>query len=252
MNRFVFSVIAASFILPSASASAQSWGDVLKQAAPVVDSLSGRKSTGTSTIAGLSTQDLIAGLKEALRVGSEKVVTQVGAADGFNLDQAIHIPLPDQLQQVQGTLRKFGLSSLADDVELRLNRAAEAAAPKTKELFWKAVNAMTFEDAKRIYDGPKDAATQYFRSVTGVDLAAVVRPVVEQSLNEVGALTAYDSLMSQYKNIPFVPDVKGDLTQHAVNKTLDGIFLYLAKEEAAIRENPAARTTDLLKKVFGG
>lgn len=180
------------------------------------------------------------------------MTAQVGAADGFNADPAIHIPLPDQLTKVQDIMRKFGLSALADDVELKLNRAAEEAAPKTKELIWKAVNEMTLDDAKKIYDGPEDAATQYFKRVATPDLKATVEPVVDNALQQVGAITAYDTLISKYKGLPLVPDVKADLQAHATQLTLDGIFHYLAKEEAAIRANPAARTTDILKQVFGG
>lgn len=210
---------------------------------------SGTGSTGIASV--LSNDEVIAGLKEALRVGTERVVGQIGATDGFNADPAIHIPLPPSLQKVQSTLKKVGLSSLADDVELRLNRAAEEAAPKTKELVWKAINEMTLEDAQKIYDGPKDAATQYFRRVASGDLATVIKPVVDNALNDAGAVQAYDSLVGQYANIPFMPDIKGDLSQHAVDLTMQGLFHYLAQEEAAIRENPVKRTTEILQKVFG-
>jgi len=200
--------------------------------------------------ASLTTNDLIAGLKEALRVGTERVARQLGAADGYLKDPKIHIPLPDSLIKAQTLLRKFGLSALADDVETRLNRAAESAAPKTKELFWKAINAMTLDDAKRIYDGPDDSATRYFEKVASADLSNVVRPVIEQALQESGAVNAYDQLLGQYKSLPFVPDIRSDLTTHATNKALEGLFLYLAQEEAGIRKDPVKRTTEILQKVF--
>lgn len=206
---------------------------------------------GSSSGGELSLTDITAGLREALKVGSERVVGQIGSADGYNLDPDIHIPLPPELQKVQSVLKRFGLSGMADDLELRLNRAAEAAAPKTKELIWKAITDMTLEDAKRIYDGPDDAATQYFKKVASADLADTVRPVVDQSLEEVGAISAYDDLMGQYKTLPLVPDVKANLSDHAVDLALEGLFFYLGKEEAAIRQNPAKRTTELLTKVFG-
>ncbi len=207
---------------------------------------------GSSPGGELSLTDITAGLREALKVGSERVVGQIGTADGYNLDPDIHIPLPPELQKVQSVLQRFGLSGMADDLELRLNRAAEAAAPKTKELIWKAITEMTLDDAKRIYDGPDDAATQYFRKVSSADLADTVRPVVDQSLEEVGAVSAYDGLMGEYKSLPFVPDVKANLSDHAVDMALEGLFFYLGKEEAAIRQNPAKRTTELLSRVFGG
>ena len=199
----------------------------------------------------LSYDDIAAGLREALRIGSERVTAQLGIADGYNSDPAIHIPLPPPFQNVQSTLRKFRLSGLADDIELKLNRAAEAAAPKTKELIWRAINQMSIDDARRIYDGPDDAATQYFRKVASADLANVIRPIVDQSLADVGAISAYDNLTSQYNNLPFIPDLKGDLSNHAVSGALKGLFHYLATEETAIRQNPAKRTTEILAKVFG-
>lgn len=200
----------------------------------------------------LSSSDITDGLREALKVGSERVISQIGAANGFNGDPKIHIPLPSGLQKVQSTLKKFGFSSLADDVELKLNRAAEKAAPQTKELIFDAISNMSLEDAKKIYDGPQNAATEYFKKVASDDLSNIIKPIVDQSLGEVGAIVAYDQMVAQYSTIPFVPDVKSDLSNHTVQMTLDGLFYYLAQEEAAIRQDPAKRTTELLSRVFGG
>jgi len=219
--------------------------DLLKQLEEAVggDALSG--------VSGLTTQEMSDGLTEALRVGTERVVGQVGATDGYNLDPKIHIPLPGALQNVQSILKKTGMSSLTDDLELRLNRAAEAAAPEAKTLFWQTISEMTFEDVRQIYDGPDDAATRYFQRKMTPPLATRMEPVVEDSMADVGAIQSYDAMMKQYKSVPFVPDVKANLTTHVVEKAMDGIFYYVAREEAAIRNDPAARTTDLLKKVFG-
>jgi len=208
-------------------------------------------SVDPSTLAGLTSADMIAGLKDALRVGAETVTGQLGAADGFNADPAIHIPLPKSLQSAQSTLNKFGLGSLANDVETKLNRGAEAAMPKAKELVWQAISTMKLEDAKTILNGPEDAATQYFRRVATPELKATVAPVIEQNLRDVGAVAAYDQLIGEYSSIPFVPDLKADLTAHATTLALDGLFMYLAREEAAIRKDPAKRTTEILTKVFG-
>lgn len=225
--------------------------DWMKTLKGVVDSATQGGTAGGATIAGLSTDEVIAGLKEALRVGTETVAGKLGSADGFNGDPAVHIPLPEELKAVQSTLKRIGLSSLADDIELKLNRGAEAAMPKAKELVWKAIEGMTLDDAKAIYDGPKDAATQYFKRVATPDLRATVAPVIDGTLRDVGALAAYDQLVGQYKTVPFVPDLKADLTAHATGLALDGLFRYLATEEAAIRDNPAKRTTEILTKVFG-
>ena len=205
-------------------------------------------STGQS---GLTVDEIGAGLKDALRVGSENVVSQLGRVDGFNTDSAVHIPLPKQLDTVKSVLDKVGMSGLLKDLELKLNRAAEVATPKAKKLFSQAITEMSFEDVKKIYEGPKDAATQYFKGKMSPPLAKEMEPVVNNSLSEVGAVQAYDNVMKEYRSVPFVPDVKADLTNHVVEKGMDGIFYYMAKEEAAIRTNPAKQTTDLLKRVFG-
>jgi len=206
---------------------------------------------GSTGQTGISLEEIGAGLKDALRVGSENVVARLGRVDGFNTDSAVHIPLPKQLDTVKSVLDKVGMSSMLKDLELKLNRAAEVATPKAKKLFSQAITEMSFEDAKKIYEGPEDAATQYFRSKMSPGLAKEMEPVVNKSLSEVGAVQAYDNVMKEYQSVPFVPDVKADLTNHVVDKGMDGIFYYMAKEEAAIRTNPAARTTDLLKRVFG-
>jgi len=199
----------------------------------------------------LSTGQISAGLKEALQVASENVVAQLGRPDGFYLDPAVHIPLPSKLNTVKLLLDKVGMSSLADDLELKLNRAAEVAAPKAKTIFIQAISQMTFEDVMNIYNGPEDAATRYFQEKMSPPLAREMEPIVDQSLSEVGAVQTYDKLMGEYRAIPFVPDVKADLTTYVVTKGMDGIFHFMAAEEAAIRRNPAKRTTELLQQVFG-
>lgn len=223
------------------SAGAQSMFESLKEALQGLGETPG----------GLSEQEIGEGLIEALKVGTERVVAKVSATDGYNLDPNIHIPLPGVLQNVQRVLKTIGMSRLADDLELRLNRAAEAAAPEAKELFWQAIGEMTFDDARQIYDGPDDAATRYFQRKMTPPLAERMQPIVDRSLADVGAIQAYDNMMKQYQSVPFVPDVKADLTNYVVGEAMDGIFYYVGKEEAAIRNNPAARTTELLKKVFG-
>lgn len=206
---------------------------------------------GSSETSGLTVEEIGAGLKDALRVGSETVVAQLGRVDGFNTDPKVHIPLPKQLDSVKSVLDKVGMSGLLKDFELKLNRAAEVATPKAKKLFSQAITEMSFDDVKKIYEGPEDAATQYFRGKMSPSLAKEMEPVINNSLSEVGAVQAYDNVMKEYRSVPFVPDVKADLTDYVIEKGMDGIFYYMAKEEAAIRANPAKRTTDLLKRVFG-
>jgi hypothetical protein len=210
------------------------------------------KSTGaTPQKKSLTVAEIGSAFKDALRIGTGQVVHQLGQNDGFNADSAIHIPLPAKLKKVKSALSKVGMSGTLDDLELKLNRAAEVATPKVKSLFVDAITAMTFEDVKAIYDGPEDAATKYFKGKMTPALSKEMQPIVENSLSQVKAIQTYDKAIGQYKTLPFVPDVKVNLTDYVVDKGLAGLFYYIAKEEAAIRKNPVKRTTALLKRVFG-
>lgn len=237
--RWVFALASLALALNSTTLSAD-WLSKLK------DSL-GKKNTDQS----LSTDEVGGGLKEALRVGADTVVGNLGQAGGFDLDPQIHIPLPKQLDSARKLLGKLGMDSMLVDLETKLNEAAEIATPKAKQLFLDAINEMTLDDVMAIYKGPDDAATQYFRSKMSAPLALEMKPVVDNSLEGVGAIQLFDSTMKQYSEIPFAPKINLDLGDYVVEKGMDGIFYYLAKEEAAIRNNPAKRTTELLKTVFG-
>ena len=206
--------------------------------------------TSSGAASSLTDGEVSSGLKEALRVGSDLVVNQLGTEGGFNADPSIHIPLPSSLKKVQSTLDKVGMSGLLDDLETRLNTAAEIATPKAKELFFNAISAMTLDDARNILAGENDAATRFFQSKMTPDLVREFTPIVNDSLSEAGAIQSYDNAIGQYKKLPLVPDAQADLSSYVVEKGMDGIFHYLAVEEAKIRTNPVARTTDLLKKVF--
>jgi hypothetical protein len=206
--------------------------------------------SGSSTSSALTEGEIGSGLKEALSVSTVAVVSQLGQVGGFNDDPAIHIPLPKTLKKVQKTLGKLGMGSMLDDLELKLNRAAELATPKAKKLFLDAISDMTLDDVQGILNGPDDAATRYFQRKMTPGLITEMRPIVDESLAEAGAVKAYDRTMGEYNDLPFVPDVKADLTDYVLEKGTDGIFHYIAKEEAAIRNNPAKRTTELLRKVF--
>ncbi len=212
--------------------------------------------TGSNTpqqtqTSGLTNSEITSGLKDALRVGTETVVGQLGTMDGFNADPAIHIPLPENLKSVKSALSAVGMSAMMDDLELKLNRAAEEATPPAKKLFWDSIETMTLDDVMGIYNGPEDAATRYFEGKMSSPLTAAMQPIVENALNQVGAIQAYDAVMGQYANLPFVPDVKANLQAHVVERGMAGIFHYLAIEEAAIRKDPVKRTTDILQRVFG-
>jgi hypothetical protein len=249
--RGVFGLFIVFALCWPVAAGAQGAQDSLQDKARQLFGTFGSGAPSGRSQARLGEGDIISGLREALRVGTERVVARLGRADGFNADPEVHIPLPEKLRSVQSALRRVGLSSMADDLELRLNRAAEAAAPKAKSLFWNAISEMSLEDARAIYNGPDDAATRYFQGKMSDPLAAAMRPVVDDSLSQVGAIRAYDSMMTRYKAMPFVPDVKADLTEHVLDRALAGMFLYLGREEAAIRRDPVKRTTEILRTVFG-
>ena len=199
----------------------------------------------------LSNADITAGLKEALTKGSSAVVGQLGAQKGFSSDPAIRIPLPKTLLKARGYASKVGLEKSFDDLELKLNRAAELATPKAKGLFVGAIKDMSVQDAGGILKGPDDAATSYFRNKTGPSIETAMRPLVDNALAEVGAVQSFNQLLQQYNAIPLAPKVDADLSGHVVEKGSDGIFLYLAQEEKAIRTDPLKRTSELLQRVFG-
>lgn len=237
-----------AFICPSGQARAE--GSWLEKGSNVLNTLSagGGGKAGTQP----SNSEIGDAFKNALSIGTQNVVGRLGVKDGFNADPSIHIPLPGELKTVKKMLAKVGMSQSVDDLELKLNRAAEAATPKAKALFLQAIKEMTFADVKKIYAGPEDSATRYFQGKMTPSLKKEMQPIVESSLSQVGAVQSYDAVMGQYKALPFVPDVKANLTEHVLQKGMDGLFYYIAKEEAAIRKDPAKQTTALLKKVFGG
>ncbi len=203
----------------------------------------------------ISLSDATLGLKETLRVASGRVVNQVGVRDGYFLDNIIHVPLPGFLKTTRKFLAPIGASGQLDDLELRLNRGAEKAAPYAKDIFWQSISSMTFNDAMGILNGPETAATQYFRGKMTPPLTTAFRPIMERQLGEAGAIKSFDNTVNRYEGIPFAPSLgssaKGKLIDHGVSYALGGIFHYLGKEEAAIRNNPAKRTTKILRKIYG-
>ena len=198
----------------------------------------------------LSNDTIAAGLREALVVGSERVVENLGVEDGF-YGSSFRIPLPDRLQQVRETADRFGLGGGFDNLEQRINRAAETATPKARALFVGAIEQMTFADVMAIYRGPDDAATSYLRRTTESELRANMRPIIDDSLNQVGAVRSFNDLVSSYNALPFVEPIEADLSDHVLRYAGDAVFTRLASEEAAIRKEPVKRTTELLRTVFG-
>lgn len=193
----------------------------------------------------------VAGLKEALAIGTENAVKAVSKTDGYFSNQMVKILLPDKIQKVADVVAKLGYQEQIDDFILSMNRAAEAAAPKATALFVEAIKAMSFDDARKILQGEDTAATQYFRDKTSKKLYDEFKPVVIANMNKVGVTKAYKEMMAPYESLPLVPKESMDLDHYVTNKALDGLFLMVGQEEMKIRTNPAARVTDLLKTVFG-
>ena len=206
---------------------------------------------GGGGASGLSQDEIARGLRQALRVGTERAVDDLAAVDAFYADPAIHIPLPGVLQDAQDTLRPFGLAALLDDLELRLNRGAEQAMPAARAIFVDAIAALSFQDVVDIWRGADDATTRYFQRTTSDPLAAAMRGPVRNALDQAGAVRLYDQLVSQAAVVPGLPDLRANLTDHVLGLALGALFDEVAAEEARIREDPVARTTELLRRVFG-
>ena len=200
---------------------------------------------------GLSDVKIGSGLKEALKIGTENAVGFTGKKDGFFLNQAIKILMPEKLRTFEKGLRAVGYGPQVDELVLSMNRSAEKATPFAKQIFWDAIGEMTFDDVKKILSGNDTAATDYFKGKTTSNLTDVFKPIVSNAMNEVGVTRQYKELVGRYESIPFVKKESFDLDHYVVTKALDGLFHMVGEEETKIRKNPTARTTDLLKEVFG-
>ena len=219
------------------------WGQIQLPQIPGL----GKSKTG----AGLSDAQIGSGLKEALAVGTQKAVKQVARPGGYLENQAIKILLPQSLRPVETGLRAIGQGPKVDEFIASMNHAAEAAAPEAAGIFGNAVRAMTIDDARRLLTGGNTSITDYFKAKTSGDLAVAFRPHVEKAMAANGVTQRYNALLGQAPQLPFMKSSKMEINSYVVNKALDGLFYELGEQEKQIRTNPAARTTDLLRKVFG-
>ena len=219
-------------------------------AAQVDDVLKGAKITANQ---GSSDKTNVAsGLKEALTIGTGNAVTSVSKVDGYFGNKMIKILMPEKIQTVAKALGKLGYQKQVDDFVLSMNRAAEKAAPKAKEIFIDAIKQMTIEDAKKILNGGNTAATDYFKSKTSKKIFESFQPIISSSMNEVGVTRSYNEMMGKYtSSVPFAKKETLDLNAYVTNKASDGLFYMVGQEEKKIRTDPSARVTDLLKNVFG-
>jgi hypothetical protein len=198
----------------------------------------------------LDEQTVAAGLKEALRVGTERTVDTTSKLDGFLGNALIRIAMPEQFEDVAGVLRDIGFGQQVDNFETGMNRAAERAAGEAKNVFWNAVTGMTVSDAFGILKGHDTAATDYFREKTSNELRSRFHPIVKSKMSEVGLYQMYNEITDYYNKIPLKTAPALDLDEYITERTLNGLFTILGQEEKKIREDPLARTTDLLKCVF--
>lgn len=209
------------------------------------------KRLGMGNASSLSDSKVTSGLKEALRVGATNSVKLIGKPDGYFRNEAIKILMPSSLRPLEKGLRAVGFGPKIDSFILSMNRSAETAAPAARKIFTDAILAMTFEDARKILSGGDTAATDYFKAKTTDRLSTAFRPVVEKTMSQNGVMKQYKGLTEQYQSIPFAKSESFDVNKYVVEKALDGLFYELADQERQIRKNPAARTTSLLKEVFG-
>jgi hypothetical protein len=191
------------------------------------------------------------GLKEALKVGTQNTVKLTGRVDGFLANQAIKILLPEKLRNLETGLRTVGFGFQVDELVVGMNRAAERAAPSARTIFFDAIGKMTIDDARKILGGAETAVTAYFRDKTSAPLTTAFTPIVERAMKDVGVSRQYAELLDRARAIPFFRTDDYDLNHYVVGKSLDGLFHVLGDEEKKIRRDPAARTTDLLREVFG-
>lgn len=237
MNKTQFLLIAFFFHILSFGSQAQFLQDAMK----IIDQGKG----------GLTEKDAVDGIKEALVKGTGESVALVSKLDGYFLNPEIKIPFPENARTIESKLRAIGLGSKVDEVILTLNRAAEDAAKSAQSIFISAITGMNISDALQIVRGNNNAATQYLAKTTTPELKAKFSPVIKSSLDKVDATRLWAELITAYNQIPFVTRQNPDLTGYVTDKAISGLFTMIAKEELKIRQNPVARTTELLKKVFG-
>ena len=231
--------------------------------AGLLDALGLGKTSTNTPLSALSQDQMVGGLKDALGNGLQHAIATLGHAGGFLTNLDVKIPLPEKLQTVEKTLRALKQDKLADDFVATMNHAAEQAVPEAASVFGDAVKQMTIDDAKTILTGPPDAATQFFRRTTQTNLYARFLPIIQKATARTGATAAYKNMMTKVSGNGALGGALGglannylgadalDVDAYVTNKTLDGLFKMVAEEEKSIRENPIARTTDLMQKVFG-
>lgn len=246
-SRRCFHVLVALFLVIFSLHAHAGWRDLLK----VFDKDEKSTELAKDAIGGLSESDIVNGLKEALTKGTRSAVSMLGKQDGFLANPTVKIPMPESLRKVEKGLRKIGQDKMADNFVETMNRAAEKAVPEAASIFADSVKDMSIADARDILQGEDDAATQYFRKNSGEKLKEKFLPIVKQATSQVGVTSKYKKMTDKLGMLSsFIDTDSLDLDDYVTDKAMDGLFTMVAAEEKKIRENPIARTTDLLKKVF--
>ncbi len=244
MKKLIASVlfISASFSVFAQKDSSNKLGGLFKKASSI---LSKNNASGS----GLSTDEIVSGLKEALSIGAEKSGSKLSATDGFFKDAAVKILLPKEVQDVEKKMRMLGMGKLVDNAVLSMNRAAEDASKAAAPIFLSAIKKMTVTDAINILRGTDTAATGYLRKSTTPELTASFKPVIEEALKKTDATKYWKDVFTAYNRFSS-KEVDTDINSYVTTQALHGLFYYVAQEEVNIRKNPADRVTDVLKKVF--
>jgi hypothetical protein len=253
-NLLIISLIAISAATFNTAYSG--WQDWVKDADAVLKSTTGKDTSATMSSA-LSNDQIAQGLKEALDVGVKKAIELLGQENGFLNDQAVKILMPESMQQVEKALRSFGQEQAADEFVTSMNRAAEKAIPQVGNVFADAISKMSLEDAQSILSGTDTAATDYFKKNTSEQLSQLIKPYVTESMNQAQVTQYYKAMTEQVKRYDtfglmnaYLGDA-ADIDSYVTDKTMAGLFNKIAVQEQLIRANPAARSTELLKEVFG-
>lgn len=226
-------------------------GDIAQKAGTSIpDNTSSGQSAGGG-VNSLSNQEANDGLKAALNQGVAKAVGMLGVSDGFMGNSAVKIPLPNSLKKIEKGMKLMGMGKESDELVLKMNRAAEAAVPEAKTLLVDSIKKMSLSDAKAILTGPNDAATQYFKKTTSAQMAEKFLPIVKNATANVNLAQSYNKYAEMGAKFGVVKKEDANIEQYVTQKALDGLYLMVAKEEAAIRQDPLGQASSLLKKVFG-
>ena len=202
-------------------------------------------------LADISNRDAINGLKEALTRGSHSAVARLGVENGFFGNDRVKIPLPPSLRRLEAVMRSIGMDRHADELVLRMNRAAEAAVPEARSLLVDAVKTMSVQDAKGILTGGENAATQYFKRTTSEPRAKRFQPIIRKAMQKVKLAEKYDEIAASGAKLGLVKEQDAQLEDYVTRKALDGLFVVIAEEEKKIRQDPAGTASAIIKKVFG-